>query len=88
MDSSSSLKKAGAGGAICGRFYDPEGTPCLTKWDHRIIGLTLKELTRISHKVGIATGKLKTAAIAGALNGRLLDVLITDEVTALSLLKR
>ncbi|MBW2514184.1 MAG: sugar-binding transcriptional regulator [Deltaproteobacteria bacterium] len=80
------LQKAGAVGAICGRCFDINGKPCVSDWDDRVIGLTLKELKRIQHKVGIAFGKEKMKGIVGALNGRYLDVLITDEDIANSLL--
>jgi len=80
------LKKAGAVGAICGRCFDIGGKPCVSDWDDRVIGLTLKELKRIRHKVGIAFGEEKLNGIVGALNGRYLDVLITDEDVANRLL--
>jgi DNA-binding transcriptional regulator LsrR (DeoR family) len=80
------LKKAGAVGAICGRFYNIDGEKCSNDLDDRIIGLTLNELGRIKHKIGIATGLEKFPAILGALRGRRLDVLITDEKTAENLL--
>ena len=80
------LKKAGAVGAICGRCFDISGKPCVSDWDDRVIGLTLKELKRIRHKVGIAFGEEKLNGIVGALNGRYLDVLITDEDVANRLL--
>jgi len=80
------LEKAGAVGAICGRCFDINGKPCVSDWDERVIGLTLKELKRIRHKVGIAFGKEKLQGIVGALNGQYLDVLITDEDVASHLL--
>ena len=80
------LKAAGAVGAICGRCFDINGTPCISDWDERVIGLTLEELKNIPHKVGIAFGMEKLAGIKGALNGRYLDVLITDAAIADSLL--
>jgi deoxyribonucleoside regulator len=80
------LRKAGAIGAICGRFYNIHGERCSSAFDDRIIGLTLEELRRIRHKIGVATGHNKLPAILGALRARLLDVLITDEKTAKELL--
>ena len=76
------LKNAGAVGAICGRCFDINGKPCVSDWDERVIGLSLKELKRIKHKVGIAFGMEKLDGIIGALSGQYLDVLITDEDVA------
>jgi deoxyribonucleoside regulator len=76
------LKKAGAVGAICGHFYDSRGQMCSSDLKDRIIGLTLDELKRVRHKIGVATGPEKSGAILGALRGSLLNVLITDEETA------
>ena len=82
------LQQNGAVGAICGRCFDIEGKPCINSWDDRVVGLTLEELKQIKHKVGIAFGTEKIKAITGALNGRYLDVLITDEAIARQLLSR
>lgn len=81
------LKEAGAVGALCGRCYDINGKPSLTDWNNRVIGLTLEELRKIKHKVGIAIGQEKVDGILGALRGKFLDVLITDENTAKMLLR-
>ncbi len=81
------LKKAGAVGAICGRFFDAGGQKCWGELDDRTIGLNLAELRNIRHKICVATGKEKIDAILGALRGKLLNVLVTDERTAVSLLK-
>ncbi|MFH1487790.1 MAG: sugar-binding domain-containing protein, partial [Pseudomonadota bacterium] len=82
------LKKAGAAGAVCGRFFDINGHPCPNDLDDRIIGLDLDELKRIKHKIGIALSRQKIKAIMGALRGGLLDVLVTDEDTAVGLLAK
>ena len=82
------LKKRGAVGAICSRFYTIDGERCHTDLDDRIVGITLDELSRIKHKVGVAFGQEKRDAILGALRGGFLDVLITDEKTAESLLEQ
>jgi deoxyribonucleoside regulator len=81
------LKKAGAVGAICGRFFDADGQKCWGELDDRTIGLNLAELRNIRHKICVAIGKEKIDGILGALRGKLLNVLVTDERTAVSLLK-
>jgi DNA-binding transcriptional regulator LsrR (DeoR family) len=50
-----------------------------------VIGINPRQL-RKSTVVGIAGGNRKPAAILGALNGRWLDVLITDRWTAKTIL--
>ena len=81
------MRNHGAVGAICGRFYDINGKPCIADWDNRVIGPNLDELDQMKHKVAIAGGREKKDAIIGALKGHLMDVLITDEHTAQALLK-
>jgi deoxyribonucleoside regulator len=82
------LEKSGAVGAICGRFFDANGQKCWSQLDDRTIGLNLDELRKIKHKICIAAGREKVAGILGALRGRLLNVLITDENIAEDLLTR
>ena len=53
----------------------------------RTIGLNLDQIRKIKHKIFIAIGREKVAAILGALRGNLANVLVTDENTAASLLK-
>ena len=80
------LKKAGAVGSICGRFFDAEGRICYPSLDDRTIGLTLDELRKIKHKICVATGKEKMDGVLGALKTKLLNVLITDDQIAERLL--
>jgi deoxyribonucleoside regulator len=82
------LEKSGAVGAICGRFFDAKGQKCWSQLDDRTIGLNLDELRKIKHKICIATGKEKIPGILGALRGKLLNVLITDENMAEDLLSQ
>jgi DNA-binding transcriptional regulator LsrR (DeoR family) len=55
--------------------------------DNRVIGLTLDEIKKIDHVVGVAGGAEKFKAIRAALKGKLANVLITDHMTAQRLLK-
>jgi deoxyribonucleoside regulator len=81
------LKRTGAVGQICGRSFNAQGQNCWDELDDRTIGLNLDELRKIKHKICIAFGQEKVEAILGALRGRLLNVLVTDENTAVRLLK-
>jgi deoxyribonucleoside regulator len=87
-DDTVKLKKAGAVGQICGRSFNARGQNCLDELDDRTIGLNLDQIRKIKHKICIAIGQEKVAAIIGASKSKLLNVLVTDESTAASLLKQ
>jgi DNA-binding transcriptional regulator LsrR (DeoR family) len=81
------LREAGAVGDICLRFFDASGVPVATPLNDRVIGMKLDQLRQVKRAVGIAGGKQKLSAIRGALQGRLINVLITDRFTAQHLLQ-
>ena len=81
------LQKQGAVGDICLQFFDAFGAPVDTVLSERVIGITRLQLKKAKRVVGIAGGKRKTQAIVGALNGRWIDVLITDQWTARTILE-
>ncbi|GIV79971.1 sugar-binding transcriptional regulator [Litorilinea aerophila] len=76
------LKEEGAVGDICLRFYNSQGVPVVTPLNERVIGITLEQLRKVERCVGIAGGRRKWMAIRGALEGELINVLITDHFTA------
>lgn len=80
------LRARGAAGDILARFFDTHGRPLRSELDDRIIGLDLDALRQIPMKIAVAHGPTKVAAILGALRGRHIDVLITDEGTAAAVL--
>lgn len=73
-------------GDILARFYDERGEQMDTPLRHRILALELEELREIPTVVGIAAGEAKARGIWGALRGGLIDVLITDQAAAASVL--
>ena len=77
----------GAIGDIGLRFFNQNGLPIEDEVDDRIIGLTLQQLKKISRVIGVAAGPEKIPAIRACLKSRLIDVLITDDQTAYTLLK-
>jgi DNA-binding transcriptional regulator LsrR (DeoR family) len=72
----------GAVGDICLRFFNAQGVPVITPLNERVIAIELEDLKRANRVVGVAGGRRKTAAIRGALQGRWINVLITDCATA------
>jgi len=86
QDELDELLSKGAVGDIALRFFDAYGKPIHSELDTRVIGITLEQLKRIRHVVGVAGGPQKDAVIRGAVLGGLIDVLITDHATATRLL--
>ena len=80
------LQQRGAVGDINLRYFDADGQLVTSDLDRRVIGLTLDDIRRINTVVGVAGGAAKLKAIQGALEGRLVNVLVTDHLTGERLL--
>ena len=76
----------GAIGSMNTRFFDAHGQP-IRNLDGRIISITWEELSSIPTVVAVAAGGQKAEAIRGALRTGCADILVTDEETALTLVK-
>ncbi len=81
------LRERGVVGDILGQFYDAAGQVVDLPIHERRIGVELTELAAIPKVVGVAGGLHKVEAILGALRGGYLDVLVTNELVALRLLR-
>ncbi|WP_436373928.1 sugar-binding transcriptional regulator [Cytobacillus sp. BC1816] len=73
-------------GDICYNFINKFGKPVQNPWNDRVISLELEKLSQIPLVIGVASGLEKVEAIKASLEGKLIDVLITDEATAKGLL--
>jgi deoxyribonucleoside regulator len=78
----SRINTAGAVGDINSHFFNNRGEPCPTPLDERTIGINLEQLKKIPYVVGLAGGSFKTEAIAAALRGKLVNILVTDANTS------
>lgn len=76
------IRGRGAVGDICLRFYDAGGREVSDPVGKRVIGIDLETFSQVPRAVGIAGGSRKHAAILGALRGKLINILITDQFTA------
>jgi DNA-binding transcriptional regulator LsrR (DeoR family) len=76
----------GAVGDIGLRFFDIQGNPILSDVQNRVIGANLATFHKIPCTVGIAGGQEKLNAILGAIRGKYINTLITDNNTAQLLL--
>jgi DNA-binding transcriptional regulator LsrR (DeoR family) len=81
------LQQSGAVGDICFCFYDANGREVRGALEGRVIGIDLESLRRVQRSVALCGGKKKFPAILGALRGKLVNTLITDQYTAQRLVK-
>lgn len=86
MEERKELKRLGAVGDICFRFFDRDGELVTSPLTDRVIGIEPASLKRIRRVVGVAGGSRKVEAILAALRGKWINVLITDKRTAEGLL--
>jgi DNA-binding transcriptional regulator LsrR (DeoR family) len=76
------LQAAGAIGDIALRFFDAEGNVVHTSLEERMLSITVEQLRRVKRVVAVAGGPEKGDAIFAALKMDIIDVLVTDRLTA------
>jgi deoxyribonucleoside regulator len=81
------LKDIGVVGDILSRFIDSRGGIVDRELDDRTIGASLESCRNRELSIGVAAGVHKAPAILACLRARYINVLITDELTALRLLE-
>jgi DNA-binding transcriptional regulator LsrR (DeoR family) len=81
------LESLGVVGDINLIFIGENGEPVPNKIDERIVRISPERLKKVKKVIGVAFGKRKLKVISGALRGRFLDILFTDEETALNINK-
>lgn len=81
------LKLKGAVGDVLSHFIDENGQPVSDDLERRLISTSLEQLRSLENVIGVAGGPQKVEALTAVLNGGYLDVLITDEQTASTLLR-
>jgi DNA-binding transcriptional regulator LsrR (DeoR family) len=79
------MQAKGAAGEIAGGVYDASGAYIATPISALVGGVRV-EAGRPGPVIGVAAGPAKVRAIRAALEGRLINALVTDEPTAAALL--
>ena len=80
------LRNKGAVGHMCAKLFDAYGEPLDVDLNRRTIAIEIESLRRIKTVIAIAGGREKAKAILGALRGRYLNILVTDDGAAEELL--
>ncbi|HEV2126156.1 MAG TPA: sugar-binding domain-containing protein, partial [Chloroflexota bacterium] len=87
-DDLAGLRRAGAVGEICGRYFDARGRECQSAYRDRVISIDLDRLRRCPDVVVVTNGPRREAAVRAALAGELVKSLVIDERGARALLSR
>ena len=80
------LRKAGAVGEICGRFFNAAGKECATSWRERVMSVEIEQLRRMPQVLAIVSGSDRAFALLAAFRGQLIKGLVIDEAGATALL--
>jgi DNA-binding transcriptional regulator LsrR (DeoR family) len=81
------IDQEGGVGEILARIINRRGEPCAPALSDRVVGLDPADLRRIPLTIGVAALEEKAAPIAAALRGGYLNTIVTDELTAQSVLE-
>ncbi len=77
------LLNKGAVGNICWRYFDHEGNAVSTEpLELYPISISFNNLRKTKVKIGMVNGPERAESVLGAMKGKLVDVLITDSLTA------
>lgn len=80
------LKRSGAVGEICGRFFNVRGEECATGWRDRVVGISLDRLRKIPQVIAVVSGSDRSAAILAGIRGGVIKSLVIDDQGASTLL--
>lgn len=75
-------------GDVAGRLFDADGAAIPYATEARLLGISREQLARIHRRIGVAVGTPKVDAIIAAARSRLVNVLVTDVITASALTAR
>lgn len=81
------LRERAAVGDICGRFFNLNGEEVISAFHDRIVGIELADLHSGQLAIGVAGGADKAAPLLGAIRGRFVNAIVTDEATAEKILE-
>lgn len=82
-----SLNENNAVGDVFSYFFDITGKICNSSLQGRVFAMPVQSLLKVPYSIGVAGGKLKAEAILGALRGRYINILITDNTAAERILR-
>jgi DNA-binding transcriptional regulator LsrR (DeoR family) len=80
------VRRCGAVGEICGRFFDESGQECVSPFRDRVVSIGLDVLREGMEVVAVTTGRVRSDAVRAALKGGLVQSLVIDDAGASAVL--
>jgi DNA-binding transcriptional regulator LsrR (DeoR family) len=81
------LRRLGAVGDVCLRFFDEGGRLVDSEFNDHVLGITPDSLRQVPRRIAVAGGPEKTVPVRAALQGGWVNIVITDLETARRLLE-
>jgi DNA-binding transcriptional regulator LsrR (DeoR family) len=82
------LNHLGAIGDICSRYFDKEGKQLDADVNKRTVAIELDKLKELEYSIGMAESADKVPSIIGAMKGKYINILISNQETAEAILDR
>jgi DNA-binding transcriptional regulator LsrR (DeoR family) len=87
LEEFTSLQENGAAGVVCGLHFNINGKEVCGDFCEKLVGIRHDDLLAVPTRIGISGGESKVEAILGALRGKYINGLVTDQITARSVLE-
>jgi deoxyribonucleoside regulator len=81
------LEESHAVGDVINHFLNIEGKICYKDLEDRLIAIPAQDLKKVPYRIAVAGGSFKSEIILGAIRGKYLNILITDQTAAEKILK-
>ncbi len=81
------LKNSHSCGDILAHFFAPDGTLFKSRYDYELLAFDIKRLSGLRRSICLAGGPGKTAGIMAAARSKYISDLVTDEQTAIAILR-
>lgn len=86
LDGLKELRAAGSVGDICGHHCDINGRVLDMALNHHIVGIELDALQSVNYVIGVGGSEAKTEILLSALQGKHVNVVVTDDSAARNVL--
>lgn len=82
------LKEQKAVGDILGQFFKEDGKICTSGMEDKLVGVPISRLSKVENVVCVSGGQDKVQGIISAARAGYFNILITDEMTAKSIIQK